>query len=158
MQEHKSVKWILEQLTNNKEDRKRFNSNIFGLECEEVEGRAYFRHRPLKNVFNDDWNRFDLIMQVQIIRTALSRMDNKAILSGLEGDNPLYLENVKARCKMMKEGDLDGFNFLRGLMTLQPRTISEFLYESFDEPLREGKSLGEARTALDIVMELIKII
>lgn len=154
MQEHKSVKWILEQLTNNKEDRKRFNSNIFGLECEEVEGRAYFRHRPLRNVFNHDWNRFDLIMQIQIIRTALSRMDSKAILSVLDKINPESLLDLDKT----EDGILKPSNYIRGIKLPKDKTVSEFLYEVFDNQLRNGKSLYQARTALDIVMELIKII
>lgn len=41
---------------------------------------------------------------------------------------------------------------------LSPKTISEVLYLAFDEPLREGKSLNEALTALDKKMVELKII
>lgn len=93
--------------------------------------------------------------QEKIIRTALSRINGKAVLTGLEGDNPtkIMLINDIPKFQTFTDGKEWGL-----IIASEPWLLSERMYFAFDKPLREGKSLDEALTALDEAMELLKII
>jgi len=153
MQKYKSVQWILEQLKN-KEDLDTFElfmgKEVYKLiMCKTIQVPAFDKNYGIE-VFNGLYS----FEQEKTIRTALSRIEGKAVLSALDKINP------KSLLDLDKKGDgiLKPANYIRGIKLPKDKTVSEFLYEIFDNQLRNGESLDQALTALDIVMELIKII
>src|SRR4028118_580822 len=85
MQQHKSVKWILNQFKN-KEDVERFKLAM----GEEAYNLIIRKKITVPTIHKDDVTQvfYGLYSfeQEKIIRTALSRIDGKAVLSGLEGN------------------------------------------------------------------------
>lgn len=134
----KAIQFLLKQLATNKQDRKRFNKNIFDIECLNIDSRAYLRQRPIETIFYDIFERFNILMQAEIIRTCLRLVNGEAVLGVFK-----------------KELDIE--YFAKGLYRQQEKYfLSDLLYFVFDEPLRNGKTLDEAIQALhDKMLELV---
>lgn len=133
---YKLIQFILQELKNNPEDLERFDE--------------------LLKIHNHKYN-FSLIEQtkqynnIEFIRTALSRKDGKAVLSGLEREIKIdaksefhFFELTDYRINVSGEA-IDGVRLIT--------SKTHILYEAFDKPLRNGSTLQKALEACEKYFE-----
>lgn len=163
-----SIKFILQELKNNAEDRERFNKIIKQFDTEHLKAKKYTK-KDLEKLTNTGFIAPPYYLS-NIIRTALSRIDGKAVLGSLEGLNENYIvknwrcvnSRWKARFTPNLNFDLDFCecpechvkavstnNNYEYIITAQELIITNKLYQVFDTPLRNGEGLEKALTALD---------
>jgi hypothetical protein len=133
------IQFLSKQLTTNEQDREKANLILptkirchLSLDDGSLEfGNAYNSSQP--------FDRWEEIYQEKIIRTCLSRVNGQAVL-GVFDKKVIYLvSETEEQGKNYKQFDLD-----------------YLLYNSFDQPLRNGKPLDEALQALhDKMLELV---
>jgi hypothetical protein len=140
------IQFLSKQLTTNEQDREKANLILptkirchLSLDDGSLEfGNAYNSSQP--------FDRWEEIYQEKIIRTCLSRVNGQAVL-GVFDKKVIYLvSETEEQGKNYKQFDLD-----------------YLLYNSFDQPLRNGKPLDEALQALhdkmlDFVPEYVEFL
>lgn len=165
---NKSIQFILDQLATDEASRERFNEITQYIRAETLKtGELVFlvlHKKYYDSIFTDRFENLQSAEQQFIIRTCLSRIDGKAVLSALEGElQPLnepskesifeeYKDILKFQGVFAPDQVSDEFlkNTVKNYRKIFGRhLLSELLYESFDAPLRNGESLESALTALD---------
>jgi hypothetical protein len=158
----KAIKFILQELKNNREDRDRFNKATFELY---VEDNVMFWNPLFGNSGIDNLHDQQII---NLIRTALSRIDGKAVLSALDDvqkelyQNPEVEEALNssfahhvptvirlayARLDCIADKLYQAFD--TPLRSGEGDCIADKLYQAFDTPLQSGEGLEKALKALD---------
>ena len=146
------IQFLLHQLATNEQDRERFNQNIFGIECELIRGEAFFRLRPNETIFNNQFFNFNILLQIAIIRTCLSRVNGEAVLTVFGGGFTNWIHRETEEVLSLAIEIKKPKNYYRS----DTIYILDTLYEAFDEPLRNGKPRDEATQTLhDKMLELV---
>jgi hypothetical protein len=137
MPNYKSIKFILQELGNNPEDRERFNSLAKPLGFYATAQGVY----GLNGHLIRNWAKQKPTLLVHFIRTALSRVDGKAVLGALDRETCM-VEGVEIEELIDENGPYP--NEI-------PRyyTADHYIYQAFDQPLRNGEGWGKALEALD---------
>jgi len=124
----KVVEFLLHQLANNEQDRKRFSTVKPNLDCNILAKNRVVFNAPDINIEYNSYSQLENLQKEVIIRTCLSRADDEAVLKILEDEV---------------------------LNVLRKNTLN-VLYTIFDYFFHNGKSLDEAIQALhDKMLELV---
>jgi hypothetical protein len=141
------IQFLLYQLANNEQDRERFNKITMELYVE-PNGTCWnplFGKAKIENLHDQQ--------VVNFIRTCLSRVNGEAVLIGFDQWDKGMIEKRRLQKEIAKEMENNQMMSL-GIISIYRnefesiKLLTDDLYETFDYPLRNGKPLDEALSAL----------
>jgi hypothetical protein len=113
---------------------------------------AFFRLRPNETIFNNQFFNFNILLQIAIIRTCLSRVNGEAVLTVFGGGFTNWIHRETEEVLSLAIEIKKPKNYYRS----DTIYILDTLYEAFDEPLRNGKPRDKAiQTLHDKMLELV---